>query len=740
MKTPHDDTPANDGTKEKPVVPYRDPSVPMATRVEDLLARMTLVEKAGLMFHTMIVVGPDGALSDGEPGLGIDDTKHMIHDLRMNHFNLVGAAADIRTMAQWYNRLQEESQATRLAIPITLSTDPRNHFTENPLASALSGPFSQWPETLGLAALRSPELVRRFADIARQEYIAVGLRVALHPQIDLATEPRWGRISATFGEDADVSSVLAAAYIRGFQGDTLGPDSVSTVSKHFPGGGPQKNGDDPHFAYGREQVYPGDQFRYHLKPFQAAIAAGGSQMMPYYGVPMDTEYEEVAFGYNKGVITGLLREELGFQGIVCTDWAIVTDGVLLGEDMPARAWGVEHLDALSRVEKIINAGCDQVGGEDCPELVVKLVQDGRISEGRIDLSVRRILREKFTLGLFDNPFVDPDRAEAIVGNTAFAAEGATAQRRAYTLLTNTDATLPLKPGISVYLENIDPTIASRYASVVTDPALASVALVRLKAPFEERDDFFESLFHSGSLEYSEQEQTRQSDLYRSVPTVVDIYLERPAVIPKVAAEAAALLGSYGSSDEAFLDVVFGYAEPEGVLPFDLPSSMAAVIAAREDVPFDTADPLFSFGHGLRYAPRPAHAVPVHHSIRSEQAREVSQSTPSTPLIDAPKAHPPADLEGIWQLTVQTPRGEQQATLLLIKDADRLTGRLNDTEITDGRYEDNNISFRAELTSPFKLRISCKAVITGDELIGTATASMIPAPISLNGIRDTERLT
>ena len=264
--------------------------------------------------------------------------------------------------------------------------------------------------------------MREFADIARQEYLAVGLRVGLHPQIDLATEPRWGRISGTFGEDADLTSRLAAAYIRGFQGGALGPRSVAMMTKHFPGGGPQKDGDDPHFPWGREQVYPGSNFEYHLAPFRAAIEAGTSQMMPYYGMPVGTEYEEVGFGYNRSVITGILRDELHFDGIVCTDWGLVsgvTDlgdvGFDLGEIGAAKAWGVEHLDREERVRKIIEAGVDQLGGEHCPELVVRLVKSGKVAEARIDESARRLLREKFVLGLFDDPYVDESEATIVVG-------------------------------------------------------------------------------------------------------------------------------------------------------------------------------------------------------------------------------------------------------------------------------------------------------------------------------------
>ena len=568
-------------------------------RVEELLSRMTLAEKAGMLFQTMIVVG-SGDLSEPNSAFRVNSAEYMIKEQQLSHFNVVRAADDARTLAEWQNRLQKLAASTRLGIPVTLSTDPRHHFTENVGTAAAAGAFSQWPETLGLAAIGSAELVQRFGDIARQEYLAVGLRLALHPQVDLATEPRWSRINGGLGEDADLTSKLVQAYIRGFQGEQLGPESVSTMTKHFPGGGPQLDGEDPHFSYGREQVYPGANFDYHLKPFRAAIDAGGSQIMPYYGMPIGTQYEEVAFGFNKGIITDLLRGELGFDGIVCTDWGLVTDTTILGQPMPARAWGVEHLDELSRVEMILNAGCDQLGGEARPELVVQLVEQGRISQDRIDVSVRRLLREKFILGLVDDPYVEPEQAAATVGKAEFVAAGAEAQRRAYTLLTNNDQVLPLAKGRRLYVEGIAEEVASLYGEVVGNPADADVALLRLKAPYEPRPGGFEAMFHAGSLEFPVTERDHHAEICSIVPTIVDVYLDRPAVLPDLVRDAAALFASYGSSDEAFLDVVFGDAQPEGSLPFDLPRSMTAVVASRSDVPFDTADPVLRFGHGLRY--------------------------------------------------------------------------------------------------------------------------------------------
>ncbi|MGI6367006.1 MAG: glycoside hydrolase family 3 protein [Anaerolineae bacterium] len=582
--------------------PYEDPRRPVAERVEDLLGQMTLEEKAGLMFHTMLGANEDGTLAEGVDRMGRQGTSEMVLGRHMNHFNM-HALPSPRLAAQWYNRLQALAESTRLGIPITLSSDPRHAFSNDVLTAARASGNSQWPEPIGLAAIGDPDLVEQFADIARQEYLATGLRVALHPMADLATEPRWGRISGTFGEDAALSSRLTAAYIRGFQGETLGPDSVACMTKHFPGGGPQLDGLDAHFPWGKEQVYPGGAFDYHLIPFEAAFAAGTSQIMPYYGQPIGLEgIEEVGFSFNKAVITGLLRERYGFDGIVCTDWGLLVTREFGGTVMEARAWGVEGLSTVERAVRCLEAGVDQFGGEACPEVIVEAVRAGLVSEARIDTSVRRLLREKFVLGLFDNPYVDPDQAEAIVGRSDFVAAGAAAQRRSLTLLKNgaDQPVLPLRGRPRLYLEKVAPEAAAAYGEVVESPAEADFILLRMEAPFEPREGFLESRIHAGRLDLPAKERQRLLALMAQAPTIVCIHLDRPAVIPEVAAASVALLGEYGASDDALLDVVFGRAQPEGRLPFELPSSMEAVEAQAEDLPHDSADPLFPFGFGLRY--------------------------------------------------------------------------------------------------------------------------------------------
>ena len=261
---------------------------------------------------------------------------------------------------------------------------------------------------------------------------------------DLATEPRWPRISGTFGEDAQLSAKLIKAYVLGLQGNELSATSVAAMTKHFSGGGPQKEGLDPHFDFQKGQVYPGKNFNYHLIPFEAAFAAHTAAIMPYYGVPTGQTSEDVGFSYNKDIITGLLRNKYHYDGVVCTDWGLVTDANMGSFVWPARAWGVEKLSKEERVAKIINAGVDQFGGENCPEVVVQLVKDGKISEKRIDESVKRLLRQKFQLGLFDDPYVDVAQSEKIFSDAKGKEEGEASQRRAITLLKNDNKQLPLK--------------------------------------------------------------------------------------------------------------------------------------------------------------------------------------------------------------------------------------------------------------------------------------------------------
>jgi beta-glucosidase len=589
---------------------YQDAAVDIAERVADLMGRMSVEEKAGLLFHPIITMNADGSLVD-DPAAAPSEasTAELVAGRSISHFNLLSfrgpGAPGAGATAEWHNALQRlAAEETRWGIPVTLSTDPRHAFTDNAGTSMAAGPFSEWPEPLGLAALRDVETVREFADIARQEYLAVGFRVALHPQLDLATEPRWARIAQTFGEDAELAARLGVAYLEGLRGgSSVGPDSVAAMAKHFPGGGPQRDGEDPHFPHGKEQVYPGGMFEYHLGPFRAAIAAGVTQIMPSYGVPIGTEYDEVAFGFNDGIINGLLRMELGFDGIVCSDWGIINDHRIMGEPHAARAWGVEHLSPAARTLLSLDAGVDQFGGESRPELVVELVRSGQVPASRLDQSVRRLLIEKFRLGLFDHRrYVDPELADQTAGKADFRAAGRRAQSASVTVLANGGGCLPATGRIRLFVEGVDPAVAAGYADVVTDPAQADLAVLRLSTPYERRPGRFESFFHTGPLDFEPGRLAEILRLLATAPTVVAVHLERPAVIPEIASAASALLAVFGASDAALLDVVFGRAEPQGRLPVQLPRSMDEVRRGRPDVPRESADPSFDYGDGLSLDP------------------------------------------------------------------------------------------------------------------------------------------
>ena len=586
--------------------PYWDASLPVAARVDDLVGRMGLEEKVGLLFHTVIEAGEDGSTLPGPGKISKTGTREVVVDKLVNHFN-VHDLHDPRMAARWYNNVQRLAAETPHGVPVTISTDPRNAFIENSGAGFAARAFSQWPEPLGLAALRDPELVRRFGDVARQEYVAVGIRAALHPTLDLATEPRWARQVHTFGQDPALVTELSLAYLAGFQGEELGPDSVACTAKHFPGGGPQQDGEDAHFPYGREQVYRGGRFDDHLSPFPPVLAAGVAAVMPYYGMPVDLvvdgeRIDEVGFGYNRQVVTGMLRERLGYDGVVLTDWELVNDNHVGDQVLPARSWGVEHLDPLGRMELILQAGCDQFGGEECVEVLLELVRTGRVSEARVEESARRLLAVKFRLGLFAHPYVDEDHAAATVGNETFRAEGLAAQSASVTVLQDgtdhLDGVLPLRPGARVYCEGWDPAVVGERFTVVDRPEDADVALLRLGAPFEPRSDLFlESWFHQGHLDFQPGLVARLSRLAATVPLVVDVVLDRPPVLTPLLPLCSALTGSYGTCDAALLDALTGEVEPRGRLPFDLPRSMQQGREHPEDGP-GLGDPLFAFGHGL----------------------------------------------------------------------------------------------------------------------------------------------
>lgn len=567
------------------------------SRARTIVADLSASEVAGLLFHPIVALtahhDPDAASPFGP------STRELIVERGIRHFCLADIPSPVQT-AEVLGNLQQIAMTHGSRLPIIFSTDPRHSFLQNMGATHRADGVSQWPEPIGFGALDDPDLVREFATIVREDYRAMGIRMALHPQVDLTTEPRWARQAQSFGADPLLTSRLVTAFLEGLQGPVLDSRSVAATVKHFPGGGAQKDGEDPHFPYGREQVYPGGRFEDHLMPFRAAIAAGASTIMPYYGMPVGLTrngraVEEVGFAFNRALITDLLRDELGFDGLVLSDFGLVHDAVVFGKPFPARAWGVEHLDAGQRITRLLNAGVDQLGGESDTALLVSLVEDGLISQERLQDAATRVVELNLRLmgdAIEPAPARDPRdlplREHVVLGRLA--------QSRSITVLHNGSLgdreALPLERPRRAHLIGIE-TSALPDGWTAVEPADADIAIVRLAAPFEPRDHFFlESGMEQGSLEFPAQVIDQLRHLAAQIPLLVAVTLSRPAILTPIAEFATAIVADYGASDDALMDALTGVVTAEGRLPFELPRSMAAVAAGRPDVANDTPDPLY----------------------------------------------------------------------------------------------------------------------------------------------------
>ncbi len=646
---------------------YEDWRQPLDERVADLLARMTVEEKAGLMFHASIqgVMGPNGEVLDTPTGAmgGRGGSAGAVQPTgvarairgRTNPYNIeAGSPAPVKDLilkrgirwavirpgsempevtAKFINQLQEIAEGSRLGIPMTPSDNSRSgirrSFMGVEMASGggrddVDGRISQWPGQLGLAAIGDVAAVKEHASIAAREMRAMGLRVLLGPQADVATEPRWTRISGTFGDDFEWVAKLTAAYVEGFQGKQLGPESVITVVKHFPGDGPVKDGYDPHSDFGKWTIYPANQFESHLIPFKAAFQAGAGAVMGAYMIPVGKD--TVGINFSKAMATDLLREKLGFQGIMVTDTI---------RSMP---WGVEHLSRKDQEKAMVLAGVDQILSESDPKYVIECVKEGSIPPVRLDVSARRILRATFQLGLFENPYVDPEKTKQVVGNAQFVAAGHRAQERSIVLLKNGGNALPLAAGTKIYLQNVNPAVAARYGAVVDDLAKADVAMIRISTPafvYPFGGAFFvpgaegapgggrgarggagrgdttapvtvpvvlgNTLAYTGSANQADLDAVRKLAA-SGKPVVVCVDMDRPTILTEFLDEVKGVFAAFGADDAALLNVVFGRVSPTGKLPFDLPSDMPSVMAQAADAAHDFEDPLFRFGFGLTYPP------------------------------------------------------------------------------------------------------------------------------------------
>ena len=510
---------------------YEDWRKPVEERVADLVERMTLEEKAGLMLIDTVNASCDPAT--GEFGTVPPTAVDFIGTQRMHRFifrNVVdsgergacqvgggGFATNVRVTpaeaATFMNQMQELSEGTRLGIPVLYKSNARNHIDAQARAgiNEAAGAFSAFPKEAGVAAAALGEqakatgeatdgdmsVVEDFAAVMGEEWSSIGLRGMYGYMADLSTEPRWYRTHETFTEDAPLGANIMGQLVETLQGEvgkdgnSLSPETdVALTMKHFPGGGPQELGFDPHYAFGKAQVYPGDAFGYHLQPFEAAIEAGVSSIMPYYGVPVDVthegvDYDEVGMAFSDQIVNGLLRDQMGFAGYVNSDTGIIND----------RAWGLEDATIPERVAAAINSGTDTLSGFNQVQTIIDLVDAGLVTEERVDLAAERLLAPMFEMGLFEDPYVDPAVATATVGSDENRAVALDLQRKSTVLLQNREidgeSLLPLDGGETVYvLGNVDADeVAAAGYDVIdgNDPAEqrtaadADVALISMTA-------------------------------------------------------------------------------------------------------------------------------------------------------------------------------------------------------------------------------------------------------------------
>ena len=578
---------------------YEDHRLNSNIRADDLINQMYLEEKVGQMFHPPFTLNADLPMFIYElliRGGKLPESQILFKNI--SHFNLYGNPSP-EELAIKINKFQRVASRTRLGIPITISSDPIHEVPKGGgVASFSVDGFSKWPSQLGFAATNNPSIVKKFGEIAKQEYLAVGIRTALHPMSDLATEPRWARNFGTFGSNADLSNKMTLAYMNGFQGNEINNQSVHTMVKHFPGGGPQENGLDPHLFSGRNQIYPGNNFDYHLVPFISAIENNLKVIMPYYGIPVSQTNDDVAMAFNKYILTDLLREELGFKGVICSDWGIIT----------GRHWGVDSLSIEERYEKSINAGIDQYGGEIDTSHLIKLVSESKISEERINRSVKRILINKFELGLFDNPYVNENEVKFRVNTKKNVEAGLEAQRKSIVLLENKEL-LPLKKNTKIFVDGLNKDIGKKYGTVTDSPADADVIIMYLHTVFNGNqksglnrlfDNFLSTLFPNGDLNFNDEIKSKIKNYSQTQDLVVVVDLNRPAILEDIKKYSSALIGTFGVLDEIIFEGIFGEFNPSGKLPFEIPSSMESVLNQKEDLPDDSMNPTYEYGYGISY--------------------------------------------------------------------------------------------------------------------------------------------
>ena len=464
-----------DLSKDGQLDPYEDWRLPVEERVEDLAGRLNIFQMSGLKLN--------GYISPAADDMGTPQSYH-IAGITNNFIRFInyGRQAHYSTSARLNNNMQRLSEALDWGFPVNLCSDPRNSALSYEDAMASDNQGGGWPTNLAIAATFDPTWGLYYGQTCADEYRAIGLAMAVSTQIDLATEPRWRRFSGTFGENWKLSAAMAQNFVSGFQStwDGVGPDaedlgwgedSIITQVKHFPGDGPGEAGRESHSFSGKYAVYPGGNMDEHLAVFEAAFhlptKTGGSMaVMPSYSIAYDQFGpigKPVGSGYSAYKLQTLLRDQLGFQGLVVSDWGISGE---LGA-MQAKPWGYEYTNdtelttAAERFLAAYKAGTDQIGlpGNTMyawqafkagSELYTTYTDNGTEflamgfpnydgTDTMINLyreSAKRAIRTDMLIGLFENPYVSIEGAGEAYHNEEYCELGYQAQLASVTMLKN----------------------------------------------------------------------------------------------------------------------------------------------------------------------------------------------------------------------------------------------------------------------------------------------------------------
>ena len=592
---------------------YEDWRQDAQTRANDLVSQMTAREKIAQMQHPTYLPRADGSIPSylekwcKTEGVGM---------LLIRELNSVEAAATSM------NTIQEFAEGSRLGIPVLVSMDSVHGL------SYVTG-ATVTPHNLAMAATRNEELVVKLAEIAREEHIAIGVRMTLSPEADIASEPRWGRVMETFGEDPDLVTRMVTAQVIAFQNgaDGLNTGSIVACMKHFPGAGPQMDGKDTSPIISSEEM-----MRIHLKPYYAALEANIASIMPYYSVPLALDMENSAIG-SKATLQDLLRSEMGFEGIIQTDWGMIWAiqealGTMTGEEVS---------DEEAILIGVTQSRVDGIGGESIRliDYMEEYTVDGKIDEAILTAAAARIVKVKFEMGVFENPYCDVEHAVSFVGNEESQALSLQAAREAMTLLKN-DGILPLDASATQTILVAGPragdmdslvggwsssqkglSIAealAEYAGENTKVIYEADHLERIGQLAEEADLIIVSVGepsyqHDPPWGYDTLEITPSQQEILEVakasgkPIVTVMTGGRPYILTWCDENTNAVLAAYYPGSQggiAIAETLYGINNPTGKTPVQFPRDMQSVNNQQGDVSFDLENPLYDYGWGLSY--------------------------------------------------------------------------------------------------------------------------------------------